>query len=249
MKTELIENDVEISNESTLNLSLNLQKKNYDIELSAIPFKEINNSTFYNLVKRAFDIFVAILSLIVISPLVLIISVLIKLEDNGQVFFRHERIGKKGRIIKIYKFRSMRNTSEDFINLLSKEQYEEYKREFKVTNDPRVTRVGRILRKTSLDELPQLINILKGEMSIVGPRPIVKSEFENYSQNQTAELLSVRPGLTGYWQAYARNKATYSTGIRQSMELHYVKNASIGMDIKIIFKTFAMVVKCMKNNN
>lgn len=142
----------------------------------------------------------------------------------------------------MYKFRSMKETKQDLKDLLTKEQYEEYLKEYKLDNDPRITKIGNILRKTSLDELPQLLNILKGEMSFVGPRPIIEEEFINYSSQEKEKLLSVKPGLTGYWQAYARNNATYQTGKRQEMELYYIDNASLLLDIRILVKTVHTVL-------
>lgn len=127
--------------------------------------------------------------------------------------------------------------------VLTPEQIEQYKKEYKIDNDPRVTKIGKILRKTSLDELPQLLNILKGQLSVVGPRPIVEDELNKYTDEQRKKFLSVKPGLTGYWQAYARNNATYESGIRQRMEMHYVDNASFWFDLKIIFKTVVSVIK------
>ena len=126
--------------------------------------------------------------------------------------------------------------------ILTPEQLEQYVKEFKIDNDPRITKIGGFLRKTSLDELPQLINILKGELSIVGPRPIVEKETEIYGSD-IAKLLSVKPGLTGYWQAYARNNATYESGERQRMEMYYVEHCSLWLDIKILCRTVFSVIR------
>lgn len=191
--------------------------------------------------KRLIDIFTSCISLILLSPLFLFISILIKIEDRGKVFFSHSRVGYNNEKIKLYKFRSMKETKLDLQEVLSKEEYEEYLKEFKLNNDPRRTKVGLVLRKTSLDELPQLLNILKGDMSLVGPRPIVEEEFRNYTVAEKERLLSVKPGLTGYWQAYARNNASYQMGERQRMELYYVDHASIMLDIKILLKTVQTV--------
>jgi lipopolysaccharide/colanic/teichoic acid biosynthesis glycosyltransferase len=130
----------------------------------------------------------------------------------------------------------------DLEKILTKEQLEQYKKEFKIENDPRVTRIGGMLRRTSLDELPQLINILKGELTLVGPRPIVEKETEIYG-DRLGEFLQVRPGLTGYWQAYARNRATYESGERQEMELHYAGHSSLWFDIKILCRTVIAVIR------
>lgn len=196
----------------------------------------------YLYAKRIIDILFSFLLLIVLSPLFLVIACAIKLEDGGKVIYRHPRIGYMNNNIGIYKFRSMRDSNLDLKELLTKEQYEEYLKEFKLDNDPRITKVGSLLRKTSLDELPQLFNILKGDMSLVGPRPIIEEEFVNYSKLEKEKLLSVKPGLTGYWQAYARNNASYQTGERQRMELYYIDHTSVWLDIKVLFKTVQTVI-------
>ena len=137
----------------------------------------------------------------------------------------------------------MCKNADKMIEKLTPEQIHQYYTEFKIDNDPRITKVGRILRKTSLDELPQLFNVLFNEMSLVGPRPLIESEIQMYYADSYQELLSVKPGVTGYWQAYARNNATYQRGERQKMELYYVHHASIWLDIKILCKTVIAVLK------
>lgn len=190
--------------------------------------------------KRVFDVFCSLAGLIIASPIFLIIAVCIRKEDGGSVFYSHERIGMNGKPIRILKFRSMKPDSD---KLLTPEQLAEYKKEYKLKNDPRLTKTGAFIRKTSLDELPQLINILFGDMSLVGPRPILRQEMdENYTPDQIRLLCGVKPGLTGYWAAYARNNTGYSNGERQEMELFYCKNRSVFLDLKIIFKTAAVVL-------
>ena len=130
----------------------------------------------------------------------------------------------------------------NLIDQLSEEQKRQYHTEFKIDNDPRITPVGNFLRKTSLDELPQLFNVLAGEMSLVGPRPLLKSEIQQYYADSADVLLSVKPGVTGYWQAYARNNATYQSGHRQQMEMTYIHHASIWLDCKILMKTVVAVL-------
>ena len=125
-------------------------------------------------IKRGIDLFLALVALILLLPVIGIISLVIKLDSEGTVFFKHTRIGKDGEIIKIYKFRTMVTNAEELIKKFTPEQLEEYKKNFKLENDPRVTKVGKILRKTSLDELPQLLNIIKGNLALIGPRPVVK---------------------------------------------------------------------------
>lgn len=153
------------------------------------------------------------------------------------------RIGKNGKPFKMWKFRSMYKNSDRMIDQLTPEQKKQYYTEFKIDNDPRITKIGNILRKTSLDELPQLFNVLFNNMSLIGPRPLIESEIQMNYADTYQELLSVKPGVTGYWQAYARNNATYQSGERQEMELYYVHHASAWLDIKILFKTVITVLK------
>lgn len=199
--------------------------------------------TFYHAVKRAFDIFCSFVALVLLSPVFLIVSILVYLGDPGKVFYGQVRIGKNGKPFRMWKFRSMYKNSDRMIDQLSPEQKRQYYTEFKIDNDPRITPIGNFLRKSSLDELPQLVNVLVGEMSLVGPRPLIESEIQTYYEDTFDTLLSVKPGLTGYWQAYARNNATYESGERQQMEMYYVAHASFWLDIKILFKTVITVLK------
>ncbi len=194
----------------------------------------------YKYLKRMMDFLISLIALIVLSPIFLIIAILIKKESNGPVFFKHKRIGKNGKEIEIYKFRSMVENAEELIKKFTPEQKEEFEKNFKLENDPRITKIGKILRKTSLDELPQLINILKGELSIIGPRPVIKPELEKYGNNRE-KFLSVTPGLTGYWAANGRSDTTYEQRI--IMELYYVDNISFKLDLKIFLKTIVSVIK------
>lgn len=194
----------------------------------------------YDFVKRVFDIVCSLIGLIVLSPVFIIISILIKTTSEGPVFFAHKRVGKGGKTIKIYKFRSMVTNAEELIKQFTPEQKAEYEKNFKLEKDPRVTKVGNFMRKTSLDELPQLINILKGDISVVGPRPVMDVETKIYG-NYRNMLLSVKPGLTGFWAANGRSHTTYTR--RRAMEIYYVKNRSVLLDLKIIFKTFISVFK------
>ena len=191
-------------------------------------------------IKRAIDLFLALIALIVLLPLIGIIALIIKLDSKGPVFFKHTRIGKDGKIIKIYKFRTMVTNAEELIKKFTPEQLEEYKKNFKLENDPRVTKAGKILRKTSLDELPQLLNIIKGDLALIGPRPVVKDELEKYGDN-ASKFLSVTPGLTGNWAANGRSCTSYED--RMQMELWYVDNISFKADVKIFFKTIIAVIK------
>lgn len=194
----------------------------------------------YIKIKRVIDVILASVALILLSPLFAIIAIAIKIDSKGPVFFAHKRIGKNGKIIKLYKFRSMVINAEELIKSFTPEQMKEYKENYKLTNDPRITKVGKFLRKTSLDELPQLINIINGDLSIIGPRPVVADELEKYGVNKD-KFLSVTPGLTGYWAANGRSNTTYEQ--RMKMELYYIDNLSLKMDIKVFFKTILSVVK------
>ena len=194
----------------------------------------------YKYVKRTIDVVVASLALVILSPLFLVIAALIKLESKGSVLFVHKRIGKNGKELKLLKFRSMVPDAEELIKKFTPEQMKEFKENFKLENDPRITKIGKFLRKTSLDELPQLINIIRGELSIIGPRPVVESELEKY-QNNKEKFLSVTPGLTGYWAANGRSNTSYEQ--RMLMELYYVDNMSWKLDAKIFFKTIVSVLK------
>ena len=202
--------------------------------------RKAGGSFVYLLVKRCFDIVASGLGMIVLSPVFLVLSLIIKLSDGGNVFYKHERIGKDGKKIYLYKFRSMKMNADNLEEMLTPEELEIFQKEFKLENDPRITKVGKVLRETSLDELPQLLNIFNGDMSVVGPRPIVEAELEHYGDDADY-FLSVTPGLTGYWQAYARNDANYDSGERQRMELYYIDNRSLWMDIKVFFRTFVAI--------
>lgn len=197
----------------------------------------------YLFVKRAIDIICSLFAIILLSPICLIIALAVYISDPGKVLYGQTRVGKNGVTFSMWKFRSMYIGSDKMIDKLSPEQIQQYKTEFKIDNDPRITKVGKIIRKLSLDELPQFVNVLKGEMSLVGPRPIIESEIKTYYSKNYKKLLSVKPGVTGYWQAYARNNATYQSGERQRMEMYYIDNASLLMDIKILFQTVISVLK------
>ncbi len=196
----------------------------------------------YKLIKSLFDFIFSLLILFALSPLFIIIALLIKLSSRGPVFFLQERIGKNNVPFKCIKFRTMYPEAKDILkNLLNKD--EKIKKEFqethKIKNDPRITTIGKLLRKTSLDELPQFINVLRNEMSIVGPRPIVKAEKKKYGKN-SVKLLSIKPGITGLWQVSGRNNLTYKK--RVMLDINYVKNYNLLMDIRIIIRTFGVIL-------
>ena len=223
---------INVANENVAQDISNLSAKTYkDVLAKKKPYKVI---------KRLADVVLSSIALVVLSPVFAVIALVIKIESKGPVFFKHTRIGKNGKIIKIYKFRSMVINAEELIEKFTPEQMKEYKENYKLTADPRITKVGGFLRKTSLDELPQLINIIKGELSIIGPRPVVQEELEKYGPN-AQKFLSVTPGLTGYWAANGRSSTTYEE--RMEMELYYVDNMSLCLDLKVFFKTFGAVIK------
>lgn len=197
-------------------------------------------SRAYLFFKRFLDIVLSAVGLVVLIPVFLVIAIVIKSDSKGKVIYRHNRLGKDGRIIKIYKFRTMIENADEAYHEFTPEQKAEFEKHFKLENDPRITRAGKFLRTSSLDELPQLLNILKGELSIVGPRPVVEPELAKFGENAKT-LLSVRPGLTGNWQVNGRNDITYADRI--NMDMYYIENQSFWLDLKIIIKTFAVVVK------
>lgn len=194
------------------------------------------------ILKRLFDIIGAVAIITVLSPLLLYISRKVK-KDGGPAIYGHERIGKNGQVFKCLKFRSMViNSKEVLEDLLANDEAakNEWNATFKLKNDPRITKIGGFLRRTSLDELPQLFNVLRGEMSLVGPRPIIKAELERYNDEVDYYLLS-KPGMTGLWQVSGRSDVDYET--RVYLDAWYVKNWSMWNDIAILFKTISVVLK------
>lgn len=204
----------------------------------------IRKSKTYDFFKRFFDILFSTLSIIILSFLFLIIVILIAINSPGKVIFKDKRVGRNHKEINVYKFRTMYVDAEANIEkYMSKEEIEKWKIERKIDNDKRITKIGKILRKTSLDELPQLFNIFIGNMSFVGPRPVARNELDaNYTKEEQNALLSVKPGLTGYWQAYGRSDVTYENRKRQEMELAYLRKRSLFFDLKLIFITIPAVL-------
>ena len=203
---------------------------------------KIRNLDFYKLCKNLLDFLFSMFFLIALLPFFLLISLLIKLSSRGPIFFLQERVGKNNIPFKCIKFRTMHPEAKDILeNLLMKD--EKLKMEFeqtqKIKNDPRITTIGKLLRKTSLDELPQFINVLKNEMSIVGPRPIVNKEKKKYGKN-LKKVLSVRPGITGLWQVSGRNNLTYKTRVK--LDINYVENYNILMDLRILIRTIGVIL-------
>jgi Undecaprenyl-phosphate galactose phosphotransferase WbaP len=197
---------------------------------------------FNHWIKRFLDILLSILGIIIFSPFFLIIAIMIKLTGNN-VFFKHKRIGRYGNYFYCLKFQTMYKNSQQILDSLldsDKQIKTQWEKEFKLKNDPRVTKIGKFLRKTSLDELPQLFNVLNGEMSIVGPRPIIKDEVVKYKEDIYYYYL-VRPGITGLWQISGRNDIDYPSRVR--LDVWYVKNWSMWHDFVIILRTFVVVLK------
>jgi len=194
-------------------------------------------------IKFIFDMALTILGTVCISPILFVLAVIIRLDSRGPIIFSHKRVGKNGKIFPCYKFRTMCVNAQEKLNDYLRENpqlKEEWERDFKLKDDPRVTKVGKFLRKTSLDELPQIFNVLKGEMSLVGPRPIIKDEVVKYG-NYINDYYMVRPGITGMWQVSGRSDTTYEE--RVAMDSWYVRNWSVWIDVVMLFRTFKTVVK------
>lgn len=183
------------------------------------------------MVKRIIDILLSLAFGLLSLPFCIIIAIAIKIDDGNSIFYSSQRIGLGGRKFNMLKFRTMRNDNHS----LSNEQLEEFQHNFKLNHDNRITIVGYWLRRYSLDEIPQFLNVLKGDMSIIGPRPKLPEEIDLYENNKN-ELLSALPGMTGYWQVY--RKSANSDEYMRSMDLYYIRNRNIAMDLKIIFLTF-----------
>ncbi|AIC96103.1 sugar transferase [Shouchella lehensis] len=199
----------------------------------------INNSFFYLISKRSVDIIASIIGMMCLAPALLFVATLIKIEDpRGPVFFKQIRVGKDGKKFYMYKFRSMVSNAEELLNGLLK-QNEVSGHMFKMKDDPRVTKIGKFIRKTSIDELPQLFNVLKGDMSLVGPRPPLTREVAEYSSHHKQRLL-VKPGCTGIWQVSARNDVGFEEMV--DMDIEYMKKRTLFFDIKIIFATVIVML-------
>ncbi|QOP55900.1 sugar transferase [Lacticaseibacillus paracasei] len=190
--------------------------------------------------KRCFDIVTSFVGLVLLSCVFLIIAVLIKLDDpHGKVFYSQTRLGKDGRNFQMWKFRSMVANADEMVDRLLKKNEVEGPM-FKIKDDPRITRVGRVLRKHSLDELPQLYNVLRGDMSLVGPRPPLPREVANYTDRDRQRLV-VMPGCTGLWQVSGRSNLDFSEMV--ALDIQYINNASFLQDVTILFKTFSVVIR------
>lgn len=196
---------------------------------------------FNRFIKRLFDIFTSTILLMLLSPLFIYLYIKIS-KDGGSVVYGHTRVGMKGKKFNCYKFRSMViNSQEVLAHLLATDPVAkaEWDKDFKLKNDPRITKIGHFIRKTSIDELPQLLNVLKGDMSLVGPRPVTEKELERYRQ-YVKYYLAVRPGITGLWQISGRNDITYNERIR--LDVRYIITWSLLKDFIILFKTVSVVL-------
>mgnify|MGYP002377888121 CR=1 FL=1 len=203
--------------------------------------------------KRTLDIVGATIALLLFSPIILLTALAVKITSPGPIIFKQDRLGQKGRTFSFYKFRSMKNNNDNQIHreyvtqliqgdLAKINQGDSEKPLYKMKTDPRVTWVGRIIRKTSIDELPQLFNVLKGEMSLVGPRPPLRYEADHYQSWHLRRILDAKPGITGLWQVEGRSRTTFDEMVR--LDIRYMRNCSLSLDLKILLKTFKVVLQC-----
>lgn len=204
-----------------------------------INYREIESRKGYHIVKRIFDIVLSAIGLVVLSPVMVVIAYKIKKEDGGPVFYKQERISKNGSRFKMYKFRSMVPNADQLLGKLRNKNEVEGAM-FKIKHDPRITKVGHYIREHSLDELPQLVNVLKGDMSLVGPRPPLPSEVEQYTDYDKQRLYVV-PGCTGLWQATSRNEVGFDEMVK--LDLEYIQRANMFYDFLIICKTIFVIFK------
>jgi exopolysaccharide biosynthesis polyprenyl glycosylphosphotransferase len=217
--------------------------------LAGVPMIEIKLTPldgWGRIVKRVFDVIGATLGLILLSPVFVAVAVALKITDPGPVFFRHRRLSRVNNELRVYKFRTMiwrycdgpnrpyKNAAQTLKAMGRPDLIAEFEQHQKLADDPRVSRLGRLLRRTSIDELPQFLNVIKGDMSLVGPRPIVPSELERYGE-QSASFLALKPGMTGLWQISGRSDITYDERVK--LDIYYIENWSLLLDIKILLKT------------
>ena len=196
------------------------------------------SNILYEVIKRIIDIVASFIGLILLSPLILIVSILIKLESKGEVIFKQKRVGLNGKEFYMYKFRSMVINAEELKEQLES-QNEMSGPMFKIKDDPRITKVGKFIRKTSIDELPQLINVIKGDMSLVGPRPSLPKEVKKFEQ-WMMERLEVKPGLTCIWQVSGRNNIDFEDWMK--LDIKYIRERSFKLDMKLILKTVLVLL-------
>ena len=193
-------------------------------------------------IKRSGDIVFSLAVLTLGSPVLLLLGLLVKLTSRGPVFYVQQRVGRGYRSFGCIKFRTMRRDADKVLSAVlaqSPDLQEEFRNDFKLKNDPRITRLGKFLRRSSLDELPQFLNVLRGEMSVVGPRPIVRKELPRYGDRMD-EVLAVRPGLTGLWQVSGRNNLSYEKRVK--LDVRYARHRSLRLDLNIIARTFLVIL-------
>ena len=200
----------------------------------------LDRSAPQRLAKRALDIAVACVSLVLLSPIIIFTAIAIKLQDGGPILHRRRVVGIGGKEFDAFKFRSMIVDADEYL-ARRPEIRAAFERKFKLERDPRITALGKWLRRLSIDELPQLLNVLRGEMSVVGPRMITAKELEKYG-SLAGLVLSVQPGVTGYWQVQGRQRTTYEERVR--MDEYYIRNWSLAFDLNILLKTIPVVLLC-----
>ena len=229
------------SSRATQSLDIDYSSAAAALTADAIPFTSRSQParTAYEIWKRAFDLIVASIGITIALPVLLGVAVAIKLTSHGPVIFAHRRIGLNGEEFDCWKFRTMVPDAEQVLKN-DPELQEQFRAKFKIDDDPRVTRVGGFLRRTSLDELPQLFQVMAGRMTLIGPRPIVRREVPLYSV-YCNKLFSVKPGLSGLWQTSGRSDTTYAE--RVLIDVHYIDHRGIGLDMRIFLRTFAVVLK------
>lgn len=217
------------------------------LEITSIEQHKISlniKKNIYLLIKRLFDIIVGFVGCLILIPVYILIRILYLItKDNHRIIYKQVRIGKNGKKFYLYKFRTMIPNADKYLKKLLKENKKlakEYRQNHKFEKDPRITKIGNLLRKSSLDELPQFVNILKGDMSLIGPRPLVKGELDKHRGNRKI-YESVRPGLTGWWACNGRSNLSYKE--RLNLEYYYVKHQGFIIDIKCIFKTIVAILK------
>ena len=247
---DIVENEIQKRHEVIYIPMLNdynlTQSQIYELSnthTNLIVFKNRLKSPYRRYIKQIFNYALALVSLPIIFPLIAVFSILIKKESSGPVFFAHNRVGRYGKNIPTLKFRSMYSDAKERLEEIldsDEEVRKEWEKNFKLKNDPRVTKIGAFLRKTSLDELPQIFNVLKGEMSFVGPRPVIQKELDQYYKEDAKYYFMVKPGITGLWQVSGRSETDYD--FRVSTDRWYVMNWSLWLDIVILFKTIKVVL-------
>ena len=219
---------------------MKLYKLNQHRLLDAKQYYQGIRSDLFPVTKRILDVVISLITLVLLSPLLIIVGLLIKQESNGPALFKQQRVGLYGKTFTMFKFRSMSQDAQAQRNKLERHNEMSSGVLFKIKNDPRITPLGKIIRKTSIDELPQLINVLRGEMSLVGPRPALPNEVSQYSFNDRTRL-NVLPGITCLWQVMGRSEIPFEQQVR--LDLKYIKKQSLLLDVSLLLKTIPAVIK------